>query len=207
MRICFIGDSFVNGVGDDEALGWRGRVTAAALKAGLDITAYDLGIRRNTSADILARWEAEATARLPEGFPHRLLFAFGTNDCADDGRGKPRLTLAQTLANAETILARAKTLAPTLMIGPAPILDDGAADARIAELEAVLGRLCDRLGIPFLPVLDFLQQADAWTQGAARGDGTHPDAGGYALLARHILAWPACRSWLGLDPTTEGHQR
>ena len=25
MRICFFGDSFVNGTGDDECLGWVGR--------------------------------------------------------------------------------------------------------------------------------------------------------------------------------------
>lgn len=198
MRICFIGDSFVNGVGDVEGLGWRGRVTALALKAGLDLTAYDLGIRRNTSADILARWEAEATARFPAGAPHRLLFAFGTNDCADDGTGMPRLPLPQTLANAEAILTRAKTLAPSLMVGPAPMLDDAEVDERLAELERRLGALCDGLEIPFLPVLNLLQDSDAWTKGAASGDGTHPDGGGYAFLAGHILAWPAFRSWAGL---------
>lgn len=206
MRICFIGDSFVNGIGDDEGLGWRGRVTAAALKAGLDITAYDLGIRRNTSTDILARWEAEATVRLPEGVDHRLLFAFGTNDCADDGAGKRRVPLAKTLGNAEAILTGARAMAPTLMIGPPPMLDDEEADERIAELEGKLGALCQRLDIPFLPVLDPLQH-DAWTKGALSGDGTHPDARGYELLAGEILAWPAFRTWLGLGPMTKGRKR
>jgi acyl-CoA thioesterase-1 len=206
MRLFFIGDSFVNGVGDAEGLGWRGRVTAAALKAGLDVTAYDLGIRRNTSGDIRARWEAETTARLPAGLPHRLLFAFGTNDCADDGTGRRRLTLADTLANAETILDKARRQAPTLMIGPPPILDDGEADARIAELEKELGALCAGLDVPFLPVLGLLQQHEAWTRGARDGDGTHPDAEGYALLAREILAWPAFRAWIGLN-RLQGNQR
>ncbi len=207
MRICFIGDSFVNGVGDDEALGWRGRVTAAARKAGRDITAYDLGIRRNTSTDILARWEAEATARLADGFEHRLLFAFGTNDCADDGRGRRRVPLARTLRNAEAILGRAKALAPTLIIGPAPMLDDGAADERIAELEGKLSILCNRLEVPFLPLFERLRHVDAWTRGALHGDGTHPDAGGYALLAGHILDWPAFRDWIGLGAPKKGRKR
>lgn len=47
MRLCLIGDDFVNGTDDAEGLGWRGRVTAAAVIAGLHMTAYDLGIRRN----------------------------------------------------------------------------------------------------------------------------------------------------------------
>jgi lysophospholipase L1-like esterase len=205
MRLCFVGDSFVNGVGDAEGLGWRGRVTAAALKAGLDVTAYDLGIRRDTSGDIRARWQAETAARLPAGLPHRLLFAFGTNDCADDGAGSRRVTLADTLANADAILGQARRRAPTLMVGPPPILDDAAVDARIAELERALAALCGRLGVPFLPVLDRLRH-DAWTGGARAGDGTHPDAEGYALLAREILAWPAFRDWIGLSPL-QGNQR
>ncbi len=198
MRVCFIGDSFVNGVGDADGLGWRGRVTAAALRAGLDLTAYDLGIRRNTSADILARWEGEAAARLPADQPRRLLFSFGTNDCADDGQGAPRLARAATLANAEAILTRAMQLAPTVMIGPPPMLDDGAADDRIAGLERELDALCRRIGIPFLPVFGLLSGAAAWSTGAAQGDGTHPDAGGYAFLADEIFGWPAFRSWLGM---------
>ena len=35
-RICFFGDSFVNGTGDDDALGWVGRLCAAERRAGLD---------------------------------------------------------------------------------------------------------------------------------------------------------------------------
>lgn len=32
MRICFIGDSFVNGTGDPECLGWAGRICVTARK-------------------------------------------------------------------------------------------------------------------------------------------------------------------------------
>ena len=34
MRICFIGDSFVNGTGDDDCLGWAGRLGAGARPGG-----------------------------------------------------------------------------------------------------------------------------------------------------------------------------
>lgn len=198
MRLCFFGDSFVNGVGDVEALGWRGRVTATVRRAGLDITAYDLGIRRDTSAHIRARWHSEAAARCPPGPPARLLFAFGTNDCADDGRGSPRLTLDNTLGHADAILRAATMLAPTLMIGPAPMLDDAAADARIAALDTALARLAAGHGVPYLPVFHVLRAAPDWTKGAAAGDGTHPDCAGYAFMADLVLEWPAFRRWIGL---------
>lgn len=53
MQICFFGDSFTYGVGDPAGLGWRGRVVRRLIGVRPDVTAYDLGIRRNTSADIL----------------------------------------------------------------------------------------------------------------------------------------------------------
>ena len=91
MRICFIGDSFVAGAGDDDCLGWPGRLCAAARQAGHDLTLYNLGIRRDTSADIAARWEAEARARLPAEHDGRLVFLFGVNDCVEDTPGHPRM--------------------------------------------------------------------------------------------------------------------
>ena len=142
----------VNGVGDAEGLGWRGRAVAAALGAGVELTAYDLGVRRDTSADVRARWEREALARFPPGTERRLLFAFGTNDCAtggEDGARGPRVAPEDALANADAILARARELAPTVMVGPAPVLDDEAVDARIQALEPDLRAVADRHGVPF----------------------------------------------------------
>ena len=51
MRILAFGDSFVAGVGDPDHLGWIGR----ALRGRREITLYNLGVRRETSADIAAR--------------------------------------------------------------------------------------------------------------------------------------------------------
>ena len=55
LRICFVGDSFVNGTGDETKLGWTGRVCAAleVNNPDLEITFYNLGIRRDTTEDIL----------------------------------------------------------------------------------------------------------------------------------------------------------
>jgi hypothetical protein len=45
IRICFLGESFVNGTGDQEYLGWTGRICVNAHKKGHDITYYNLGVR------------------------------------------------------------------------------------------------------------------------------------------------------------------
>lgn len=80
MRICFIGDSFVNGTGDPDYLGWTGRICIAARNLGYDITYYNLGIRGDTSADIKARWLREISCRLKAEYDSRIVFSFGIND-------------------------------------------------------------------------------------------------------------------------------
>jgi hypothetical protein len=40
MHLYFLGDSYVNGYGDPEFLGWAGRVCTLASERNLDITYY-----------------------------------------------------------------------------------------------------------------------------------------------------------------------
>ena len=65
LRICFIGDSITNGYGDPEYRGWPSLLSASARQGGADITAYNLGVRGDTSSMVRERWRAEAEARLP----------------------------------------------------------------------------------------------------------------------------------------------
>jgi len=197
MRICFFGDSITNGTGDDEALGWVGRVAARARHNGRDVTSYNLGIRRDTSADIAGRWRGEAERRLPPMCRHEglLAFSFGANDCADDERGGPRVPFKRALANTELILSEAAPFAPTIMIGPAPIQFE-AADRRAGALSSAQAELCERIGVPFLPIFDFVAACEPWRQDAKRGDGVHPNKAGYAALADFVWQWPAFHAWL-----------
>jgi lysophospholipase L1-like esterase len=199
MRICFIGDSFVNGTGDDDALGWPGRVVCSARSNGLDVTYYNLGVRRDTSEDIRRRWRTEAERRLPPENRNRLAFSFGANDCASEADGKARLAHAKTIENAELILRSASSMAPTIMLGPAPVLDDGASDARIKRLSCDLQVLGGDLGVPFLEIFGFVSGCAAWRREAARGDGAHPNGEGYAALADYIWNWREFRRWIGAD--------
>lgn len=188
-RICFIGDSFVQGTTDADCLGWAGRVAAAARKSGYDLTAYNLGVRRDTSADIVKRWQAECTMRLPDGCSPYLVFSFGANDMTTEG-GTLRVSLADSIANFRGIISKAAALFPTLVIGPLPV-SDAAQDKRIQELCRFYAQTAKELGVPYLPLADEMVGNPAWIRAVAAGDGTHPDASGYALIAGRVQQWPA----------------
>jgi acyl-CoA thioesterase I len=194
MRICFFGDSYVNGTGDPTGLGWVGRVSAAGRRRGHDLTVYNLGIRRDTTADIAARWQDEAARRLPKEFDCRLVFSFGVNDCTDEN-GAPRVAAEHSLANARAILGSAQARWPVLMLGPPP-LPIGGAEMRIPALSRALQALSAELGIPYLDLETPLSAIALWRIELATGDGAHPGAAGYALIADLVEGWPAWRAWL-----------
>ena len=194
IRACAVGDSFVAGAGDPECLGWIGRLMAEARAEGRDITLYNLGIRRDTSADVAVRWQTETARRLPGDYPARLVFGFGVNDCMVEN-GQRRLPERATLKNAALILQHAAARAPTLMVGPPPITD-APTNARILELDVELDRLCRRLRQPYVPVFGALVEDRVWMRQVAEGDGAHPAAGGYARLAKLVAAHPAWAAWL-----------
>jgi lysophospholipase L1-like esterase len=137
IRICFFGDSIVNGTGDDACLGWVGRICSIARRRGVDLTCYNLGVRRDTSTDVLARWQTEAHARLPDEYDGRLVFSFGANDCCPgDDVGGVRVAPVKALANASAVLSAAVAWRPTLMIGPFPIWDP-VVDKEFAAFQVI----------------------------------------------------------------------
>lgn len=198
LRICFFGDSMVNGTGDDACLGWVGRACAAARRSGRDVTCYNLGIRRDTSAAILARWRREAEARLPAEHDGRLVFSFGANDCCPgEDNGGVRVAHTRSLANTEVILTAAAAWRPTLMVGPFPICD-AVVDKRTAELSMAFAALCARLGVPYLAVFHLAASADAWAREVAAGDGAHPNEAGYSVVANDFQRWGPWQKWVNV---------
>lgn len=189
IRICFVGESFVNGTGDRTHLGWTGRLCQTLSQRGDRVTYYNLGIRRETSTELLERWQQECDRRLPPGCHHRVVFSFGVNDTTVEN-GSRRVALAQSLANARQILSVAQQLYPVLVVGPAAIADE-AQNVRIHELSDHFAHACETLHIPYLDIFTPLSQSAIWMQEAAAGDGAHPDAAGYTALAQIVQAWPA----------------
>ena len=55
IALVFIGDAYVAGYGDPKGLGWVSRVVGRTAHADVDITAYQLGVRDETSAEVSSR--------------------------------------------------------------------------------------------------------------------------------------------------------
>ena len=186
IRICFIGDSYVQGTGDPECLGWVGRLCASARQAGRNLTAYNLGVRRETSRDIAQRWLAECERRLPATTDNYVVFSFGANDVAIED-GAPRIAEPETLANLRTMLAAAPPRYRTLLIGP-PAAHDDAHNARLQQLSERMGEVAAQMGVPYLALLPLLVDNRQWRDEVRNNDGAHPQAPGYAQLATIIAA-------------------
>ncbi|MGW2395170.1 GDSL-type esterase/lipase family protein [Kitasatospora sp. NPDC001664] len=185
LRVCFIGDSFVQGIGDPAYQGWVGRVLAAA---GPDVTAFNLGIRRDTSDDVLARVWTEFSPRSASGSDHRLVVSFGSNDTVLED-GAPRVAPARTLANLTALLTEAaeRSIA-VLVVGPPPVALYGDEHlGRLLDLADAQAEVCASRGVPFIPLTAALATDLAWNAEALAGDGAHPGTGGYTRAAQVVL--------------------
>jgi acyl-CoA thioesterase I len=185
--LMFFGDSHTVGAGDEEGLGWTGRVVAAAWAEGIPVTSYNLGVRGETSADVAARWRAEARPRLPDEGEPRVVLAFGANDVSVQD-GQPRCSREQSLLSLEEVLLGTQALGlRRFVVGPAAI-DDEAQNDRIAELSYAYRTLCARHRVPFVSLVEELRHSEVWRREIAARDGAHPGADGYAEIARLVLA-------------------
>lgn len=188
QRICFVGDSFVQGTGDASCLGWPGRLAQQAIANGYNLTHYNLGIRRDTSRDIAARWQQECTARLPSIFEQRAVFAFGVNDTALVD-GQLRIPVDASLANFFAIIDTSAKQFPTLVVGPPPV-PNTEQNQRVKNLDSQFEKIATTLQVPYLSVFDALLADQHWISEAVANDGIHPGQFGYDKLAALVQAWP-----------------
>lgn len=193
IRICFIGDSYVQGTGDPECLGWAGRLCVQARHTGHNVTGYNLGVRRETSTDIARRWQAECEPRLLPSTENYVIFSFGANDVSLVD-GQQHVGEDDTIANLHVMLDNARTRYRTLMVGPPPT-DDADHNARLARLSERMRDVAGRLDVPYVATLPALIDDRTWLDEVRDNDGAHPRAAGYARLARIVAtsgAW-----WFG----------
>lgn len=178
VRACFVGDSYVAGVGDSSGLGWVGRLTAHAHASGLPITAYNLGIRGDTSRDVAARLPGEVSRRRAPAAELRVVLAYGLNDVYL-GNGRPRMAPADSLAattHSLTWLASARI--PAILVGPPPVGED-AQDSRTDGLDVLLAECAGSHGVAYVSTFRRLAGDPAWLAGVREGDGAHPGPAGY----------------------------
>ncbi len=186
MRIGFFGDSFIAGIGDPSVKGWVGR-----LAESQGFTAINRGVGGDTSTDVLKRWRAEAEADKPE----RLVFSFGANDCLLTERKRITVGQVDRLKNAKAIMMAARAHWPVLFISPLPVAGDSAASNRIGEMARQLATVAQINGAAYVDIFDAVNTSDVWQQEALAGDGAHPAAGGYSLVADLVKNHPVWQAW------------
>ncbi|MBD2627047.1 GDSL-type esterase/lipase family protein [Trichormus variabilis] len=197
VRICFVGESFVNGTGDPECLGWTGRICVSANKKGYDITYYNLGVRRETSTELKNRWLREVSYRLSQEYDSRVVFCFGVNDTTMEN-DKIRVSLTESIVNIHSILSEAQQLYPILVVSPPPIGDE-EQNQRISDLSQEFSLLCQGLNIPYLDVFSKLINSKIWLEEVKNNDGAHPRTAGYTEFAQIVENWDAWLNWFPIN--------
>ena len=176
-------------MGDPKALGWVSRVVARTPHSGIDLASYNLGIRGQSSTDVLALWQKECEPRWAKANERRLVVSVGLNDIAQG------LTTARSRLNLANILDDASSSAiSSYVVGPAPTIDAETND-RLQTLVDAQSDVCSRRGITYVDCFRPLLGHDQWHADLASGDGMHPGQAGYGLIAWLVLhaGW---QSWL-----------
>lgn len=182
VGLIFIGASLVAGVGDPKGQGWVSRVVGRTQHPDLELTAYNLGVRGDTSADVLARWRTECPPRWDGRAERRLVVSVGSNDAATGVTlARHRLNLANILDDA------ASTGISTFVVSPPPS-DDDELNGKLEVLVEAQADVCSRRGVPFVDCFRPLLGHEQWQADlAASPVPHHPGQAGYGLIAWLVL--------------------
>ncbi|WP_346767604.1 GDSL-type esterase/lipase family protein [Knoellia koreensis] len=182
VALVFLGASMVAGVGDPKGQGWVSRVVGRTQHPDLELTAYNLGVRGDTTADLLARWQAECGPRWRGRSEKRLVVSIGANDAAKG------ITLARHRLNLANILDEAASSGiGTFVVSPPPT-DDEELNGKLDVLVEAQADVCSRRGVPFVDCFSPLLGHEQWQADlAASRVAHHPGQAGYGLIAWLVL--------------------
>lgn len=210
-KLIVIGDSGVYGWGDPEHGGWCERLRRHWMARPGAPVVYGLGVRGDGLERVAARLHAEVGCRgeLRRQKPQGILLAVGVNDTARVGRpdGRPQLDAEGFLFGLQRLLLGARQVAPVLVLGLTPVLEDAMPFAEVLwysldqlqHYETLLEQACLEADVPFLPLLRPMLAEPDWRQRLS-SDGLHLNSSGHAAVYRRLREWPALQSWAGLEP-------
>jgi len=182
LAIVFLGASLVAGVGDPKGHGWVTRVVGRTQHPDLELTAYNLGVRGDTSADVLQRWASEVPLRWAGRTERRVVLSVGTNDVASG------ITLARHRLNLANLLDDAASSGVGVFVVSPPPTADAELNERLEVLVDAQADVCARRGVPFVDCYAPLMGHDQWrTDLAASSVENHPGQAGYGLIAWLVL--------------------
>lgn len=193
VGMVFIGASTTSGYGDPKGLGWVGRVVARTQHPDLDLTAYNLGVRGQTSGDVVARWQSECQPRWQGRTERRLVVSVGAGDIESN------MTMARSRLNLANVLDEAASSGiGAFVVGLTPTLDS-ETNRRIEALAHAQADVCARRGVTYVDCYRPLVSHDQWMADvAASPDRVHPGQAGYGLIAWLVLhnGW---NDWLSIS--------
>ncbi|MDE1919193.1 MAG: SGNH/GDSL hydrolase family protein [Patescibacteria group bacterium] len=188
------GDSITYGAGDEESLGWVGRLRRRFEKEKY-VEVYNFGISGETSSDLLERFSVE----LKSVRPQLILIAIGTNDSIftqgeEQGR---KVSLEKYEENLKKLFSLAKqtskqvfaiglTIADDARTQPMPwgTTGDSYKSAILKEYDEVLQTTAQKAGVLYIRMWDVLTASDL-------ADGIHPNAAGYEKM--HLKIYDAIK--------------
>ena len=209
-KLIVLGDSGVYGWGDPEEGGWCERLRRHWMGLPGGPVLYGLGVRGDGLERVRARLHQEVSGRgeLRRQLPQGILLAVGLNDTARVGRadGRHQLDPAAFLFGLQELLAQATALAPTLVLGLTPVLEEAMPFAEvlwyqldtIRLYESLLEEAAQEADVPFLPLLESFLQEAGW-QDWLCSDGLHLNSVGHAHVAARLQRWPALLHWAELQ--------
>lgn len=193
IRIIFMGDELVAGLGDARALGWTGRVMARTSNDP-PILWMSLAVPGEDTAHLALRWEEEVTRRISSEVDCRLVIGLGSHDLdTSQTLARARLHLANILDSAERMRLR------TFVVGPPPRRN--IPQKIQADLTRAYRDVCERRGVPFVDTYTPLVTHEQWNTDTLVSGNYAPRQAGYGLMAWLVLhdGW---HEWLGVPPAT-----
>ncbi|HFU76419.1 MAG TPA: hypothetical protein ENK66_09260 [Arcobacter sp.] len=187
-NITFIGDSFVEGYGDPLSLGWVGRVCQYSKKSNpnINLQITNLGIRGETSGDILNRYNAVITKEQLNSTNNIIVLSFGTNDCIQyyfNGS----VDIQKSIKNMVLLITKAKEDFDTVLFVLPPCIAETDINKRIKELIDVYIPILESLNVKYINLYETLLDNEIWQYETAKYDGAHPRENGYEEFAKLIF--------------------
>ena len=210
-KLVVLGDSGVYGWGDPEHGGWCERLRRHWMGLPSGPVIYNLGVRGDGLERLAARLRSEVLRRgeLRRQTPQGILIGVGLNDIARVGRpdGRHQLAPEAFLFGLQQLLQEARSIAPVLVLGLTPVLEEVMPFADVLwyhlddarRYEGLLEEACLEADVPFLPLLERLL-SDPWWPQLLGSDGLHLNGEGHRQIYEWVHRWPALLEWAGLQP-------
>jgi len=181
MRICTFGDSITWGAYDQEAGGWVERLKRYFYNKDSDIKIYNCGVSADKVADVLKRFDVEASARKPD----KIIFSVGINDSSHSisPQGTP---LEQFKKDYTELVRKAERFTKEILFVGLTNIDEDIEEKNykndeIQKYDEVIQGIAKEKSLKFISLFGTL------TKEELTPDGLHPNAKGHQRIFEKIL--------------------